>query len=114
MRPAPALLSSRRSLAGLHAYFTRLVDDALQGACLVTRTLMELAEQDEELHLRCKAIYGELGAISRSSCNGQRRWGAGARAGHPTLTAFLQVNIQGSSPSPSATPTLCCWRVVTS
>ncbi|WP_050498267.1 hypothetical protein [Aeromonas caviae] len=30
------------------------------GSCLLTRTLMELAEQDEELHLRFKAIYGEL------------------------------------------------------
>lgn len=83
-------------LAGLHAYFTRLVDDALQGACLVTRTLMELAEQDEELHLRCKAIYGELERdlaqqLQRAKALGELAPGRDIS----TLTAFLQVNIQG-------------------
>ncbi|MGY6040608.1 TetR/AcrR family transcriptional regulator [Aeromonas sp. AE23HZ002T15] len=83
-------------LAGLHAFFTQLVDDALQGTCLVTRTLMELAEQDEDLYLRCKLIYGELerdlaAQLQRASEQGELAAGSDI----PTLTAFLQVNIQG-------------------
>lgn len=83
-------------LVGLHAYFTRLVDDALCGTCLVTRTLMELAAQDEELHQRFKAIYGELESdlawlLGQASEQGELVAGCDV----PTLTAFLQVNIQG-------------------
>ncbi|MFC5706675.1 TetR/AcrR family transcriptional regulator [Aeromonas eucrenophila] len=87
-RPSP--------LDGLRAYFNQLVDDALQGSCLITRTLMELAEQDEELHLRLKAIYGELEAdlaliLQQASARGELAAGSDI----PTLTAFLQINIQG-------------------
>lgn len=83
-------------LSGLHAYFRQLVADALEGNCLVTRTLMELAAQDEELHLRFKAIYGELEAdltliLQQASARGELAAGSDI----PTLTAFLQINIQG-------------------
>ena len=83
-------------LAGLKAFFTQLVDDALQGSCLLTRTLMELAEQDEELHLRFKVIYGELESdlaqlLRQAGAQGELAPGCDI----PTLTAFLQVNIQG-------------------
>lgn len=83
-------------LAGLRAYFNRLVDDALQGSCLVTRTLMELAEQDEELRQRFKAIYGELeGELAQQLQLAKARGELAAGCDIPTLTAFLQVNIQG-------------------
>lgn len=83
-------------LAGLHAYFSQLVDDALHGSCLVTRTLMELAEQDEELHLRCKAIYGELERELAQQLQRARECGElAAGCDIPALTALLQVNIQG-------------------
>lgn len=83
-------------LVGLHAYFNQLVDDALQGSCLVTRTLMELAEQDEELYQRCKVIYGELeqdlaALLQRAFEQGELAAGSDIS----TLTAWLQVNIQG-------------------
>ena len=72
------------------------MDDALQGSCLLTRTLMELAEQDEELHLRFKVIYGELESdlaqLLRQACE---RGELAPGGDIPTLTAFLQVNIQG-------------------
>lgn len=89
-------LAQPSSLAGLHAFLEQVVDDALQGSCLLTRTLMELAEQDEELHLRFKAIYGELeqdlaGQLALAKAQGEL-----AKEGDiPTLTAFLQVHIQG-------------------
>ena len=83
-------------LAGLKAFFTQLVDDALQGSCLLTRTLMELAEQDEELHLRFKVIYGELESDLAQLLHQASERGELAPGGDiPTLTAFLQVNIQG-------------------
>ena len=83
-------------LAGLKAFFTQLVDDALQGSCLLTRTLMELAEQDEELHLRLKAIYAELDAdLAQILSLAQQRGELMADRDIPTLTAFLLINIQG-------------------
>lgn len=36
-------LAQPSPLAGLHAFLEQVVDDALQGSCLLTRTLMELA-----------------------------------------------------------------------
>jgi hypothetical protein len=72
-----------------------VVDDALQGSCLLTRTLMELAEQDEELHLRFKAIYGELEQDLAGQLALAKAKGAGKEGDIPTLTAFLQVHIQG-------------------
>ncbi|MGY3945441.1 TetR/AcrR family transcriptional regulator [Aeromonas tecta] len=83
-------------LAGLQCYFQQLVSDALQGSCLVTRALMELAEQDEELHLRFKAIYAELESdlalmLQRAKAQGE----LADTSDIPTLTAFLQITIQG-------------------
>jgi TetR/AcrR family transcriptional repressor of nem operon len=87
-RPSP--------LAGLRHYFQQLVNDALQGSCLVTRALMELAEQDEELHLRFKAIYAELESDLTLILQRAREQGElVADSDIPTLTAFLQINIQG-------------------
>ncbi|MEG0010196.1 MAG: TetR/AcrR family transcriptional regulator [Aeromonas sp.] len=83
-------------LAGMRAYFDQLVDAALQGSCLVTRTLMELAEQDEELHQRCKAIYRDLeGDLALCLQRAKEQGELAAGCDIPTLTAFLQVNIQG-------------------
>ena len=80
----------------MKAFFSQLVDDALQGACLLTRTLMELAEQDEELHLRFKVIYGELESdlaqlLRQAGEQGELAPGCDI----PTLTAFLPVNTHG-------------------
>ncbi|MGY3859727.1 TetR/AcrR family transcriptional regulator [Aeromonas intestinalis] len=89
-------LENASPLAGLHTYLNQLVDDALQGSCLVTRTLMELAEQDEEIYLRCKVIYGELEQDLAAQLLRAREQGElAAGCDIPTLTAFLQVNIQG-------------------
>lgn len=83
-------------LAGIQAYLSQIVNDALCGTCLVTRTLMELAEQDEELHLRFKVIYGELESDLAQLLRQASERGELAPGGDiPTLTAFLQVNIQG-------------------
>ena len=89
-------LAQPSPLAGLHAFLEQVVDDALQGSCLLTRTLMELAEQDEELHLRFKVIYGELESDLAQLLRQASERGELAPGGDiPTLTAFLQVNIQG-------------------
>ncbi|WP_421160794.1 TetR/AcrR family transcriptional regulator [Aeromonas dhakensis] len=83
-------------LAGVQAYLEQVVNDALCGACLVTRTLMELAEQDEELHLKLKAIYGELDAdLAAVLSLALERGELAAGRDIPTLTAFLLINIQG-------------------
>ncbi len=83
-------------LAGVQAYLSQIVNDALCGTCLVTRTLMELAEQDEELHLRLKAIYAELDAdLAQILTLAQQRGELVADRDIPTLTAFLLINIQG-------------------
>ncbi|AZU47048.1 TPA: TetR/AcrR family transcriptional regulator [Aeromonas hydrophila] len=83
-------------LAGVQAYLEQVVNDALCGTCLVTRTLMELAEQDEELHLKLKAIYGELDAdLAAVLSLALERGELAAGRDIPTLTAFLLINIQG-------------------
>lgn len=96
-------------LAGLKAFFTQLVDDALQGSCLLTRTLMELAEQDEELHLRFKVIYGELEsdlAQLLRQASERESWPPG---GHPHPDRLLAGQHPGAGDLRRATPTAPCW-----
>ncbi len=76
----------------------------------MTRTLMELAEQDEELHLKLKAIYGELDAdLAAVLSLALERGELAAGRDIPTLTAFCSSTSRGWSPSPSAAPIPPCW-----
>lgn len=91
-----ALLDNPSPLAGLAAYLERVVSEALCGTCLVTRTMMELSEQDEELIQRVKVIYGEMEQDLAAQLKQAQALGElAAERDIPTLTAFLLINIQG-------------------
>ncbi|UYB71782.1 TetR family transcriptional regulator [Aeromonas veronii] len=90
------LLDHPSPLAGLQAYLERVVTEALCGTCLVTRTMMELSEQDEELHQRLKGIYAELeqglaAQLTLAQTAGELAPDRDIR----TLTALLLINLQG-------------------
>lgn len=83
-------------LAAIEGFLRQVVSDTLDGCCLITRTLVELAEQDEELRLRLKASYGELEEDLAVVLEQAREKGElAADVATPTLTAFLLVSIQG-------------------
>ena len=91
-----ALLDNPSPLAGLAAYLDGIVGEALCGSCLVTRTMMELSEQDEELTQRVKGIYGELEQdlaelLTQAQAKGELAPDSNIR----TLTALLLINLQG-------------------
>ncbi|MGL4251381.1 MAG: TetR/AcrR family transcriptional regulator [Aeromonas sp.] len=91
-----ALLDNPSPLAGLAAYLDRVVTEALCGTCLVTRTMMELSEQDEALTQRVKVIYGELeqdlaGLLTQAQAKGELAPERDVR----TLTALLLITLQG-------------------
>lgn len=90
------LFAQGEPLAAIEAFLRQVVSDTLGGCCLVTRTLVELAEQDEELRLRLKGSYGELEADLAAVLEQARAGGQlGSDAAITTLTAFLLVSIQG-------------------
>lgn len=91
-----SLLDNPSPLGGLAVYLDRIVGEALCGSCLVTRTMMELSEQDEELTQRVKGIYGELEQdlaelLTQAQAKGELAPDSNIR----TLTALLLINLQG-------------------
>lgn len=83
-------------LAGIEAYLHLVVEDTLNGACLVTRMLMEMSAQDEELAGRLQQIYQELEqdlrlALDSAAARGELVPGPSLES----LTGYLLVAIQG-------------------
>ncbi|MGL5031471.1 MAG: TetR/AcrR family transcriptional regulator [Aeromonas sp.] len=90
------LFNNPSPLAGLAAYLDRVVGDALCGCCLITRTMMELNEQDEELVQRVKTIYADLeqelaALLNEAQAKGELAPDRDIR----TLTTLLLINVQG-------------------
>ncbi|MGL5538185.1 MAG: TetR family transcriptional regulator C-terminal domain-containing protein, partial [Aeromonas veronii] len=91
-----SLLDNPSPLAGLAAYLDRIVGEALCGSCLVTRTMMELSEQDEELTQRGKGLYGELEQdLAELLAQAQAKGELAPDSNIHTLTALLLINLQG-------------------
>ncbi|GAA4493138.1 TetR/AcrR family transcriptional regulator [Pseudaeromonas paramecii] len=91
-----ACLAAGDALDGIAAYMNQVVDDTLRGACLLVRTLMELAEQDPALQAQIQGNYQEVATDLRASLlRAQQQGLLAAEADLDVLTTWLAVTLQG-------------------
>jgi len=91
-----ACLADGDALAGIAAYMNQVVIDTLSGACLLVRTLMELAEQDSALQAQIQGNYQEVAADLQASLRRAQQQGLLAMdADLAMLTTWLTVTLQG-------------------
>ena len=94
--PAPRCLAQPSPLAGLHAFLEQVVDDALQGSCLLVRTLMELASGTRSCTFASRPSMASWNRIWPGSWPWQRRRESWQKRGHPhPRPPSLQVHIRG-------------------
>lgn len=91
-----ACLAAADALEGIAAYLNQVLSDTLSGACLLVRTLMELAEQDPALQAQIQGNYQEVAADLRASLGRAQQQGLlAADADLAQLTTWLAVTLQG-------------------
>jgi AcrR family transcriptional regulator len=89
------LLAAPEPLVALQHCLHQVIDDASSGHCLLTRTLLELAE-DDELHQRLTLIYADLETdIATLLQQAQQQGMIAAERDIATLTAWVLINMQG-------------------
>ncbi|MHA7002549.1 TetR/AcrR family transcriptional regulator [Aeromonas schubertii] len=88
------LMAGCSPLAGIRAYLTHLSDELIQCTCLVTRTVMEL-DQDEEVRERLARVYQDLESDLAVALRAAIEQGELPAAEVATLSAYLLVGVQG-------------------
>ncbi|MGL5757273.1 TetR/AcrR family transcriptional regulator [Plesiomonas sp.] len=90
------LLSSYTPLDGIRTYLQYIVAETAHGTCLVTRTLLELGEQDTEVYSQLAAIYQHMEQdLAETLAQAQACGQLSADKDINTLTLYLLVGIQG-------------------
>ncbi|MEW7865794.1 TetR/AcrR family transcriptional regulator [Aeromonas diversa] len=88
------LMAAGSPLAGIRAYLTHLANELTQCTCLVTRTVMEL-DQDDEVRERLARVYQDLEADLAGAVHAAIEQGQLPPAEVATLSAYLLVGVQG-------------------